>query len=173
MKIAICGKMCSGKTTIANLIKEYDNRYEIFSFGKKVKVIANELFGMDLNNKNRSLMVQIGTKMREIDVNVWANYIINETKDKEFCIIDDLRFQNELDLLQENNWKIIQLNIDEDLQIERLKKLYKDTYQDHINNKNHLSEKNDLVFKSEPIIIDSSNDLDYIKNIIYNSFFKK
>lgn len=173
MKIAICGKMCSGKTTIANLIKEYDNRYEIFSFGKKVKVIANELFGMDLNNKNRSLMVQIGTKMREIDVNVWANYIINETKDKEFCIIDDLRFQNELDLLQENNWKIIQLNIDEDLQIERLQKLYKDTYQDHISNKNHLSEKNDLVFKSEPIIIDSSNDLDYIKNIIYNSFFKK
>lgn len=173
MKIAICGKMCSGKTTIANLIKEYDNRYEIFSFGKKVKVIANELFGMDLNNKNRSLMVQIGTKMREIDLNVWANYIINETKDKEFCIIDDLRFQNELDLLQENNWKIIQLNIDEDLQIERLKKLYKDTYQDHINNKNHLSEKNDLVFKSEPIIIDSSNDLNYIKNIIYNSFFKK
>ena len=146
MKIAICGKMCSGKTTIANLIKEYDNRYEIFSFGKKVKVIANELFGMDLNNKNRSLMVQIGTKMREIDLNVWANYIINETKDKEFCIIDDLRFQNELD---------------------------KDTYQDHINNKNHLSEKNDLVFKSEPIIIDSSNDLNYIKNIIYNSFFKK
>ena len=47
MKIGICGKMCSGKTTIANLIKEYDNRYEIFSFGMKVKVIANELFGMD------------------------------------------------------------------------------------------------------------------------------
>ena len=44
MKIAISGKMCSGKSTIAKLIKEYDNRYEIYSFGKKVKLIANELF---------------------------------------------------------------------------------------------------------------------------------
>ena len=34
MKIAIIGKMCSGKTTSANLIKQMDNRYEIFSFGK-------------------------------------------------------------------------------------------------------------------------------------------
>ena len=170
MKIAICGKMCSGKTTIANLIKEYDNRYEIFSFGKKVKVIANELFGMDMNNKNRSLMIQIGTKMREIDVNVWANYIINETKDKEFCIIDDLRFQNELDLLEENNWNIIQLDIDEDLQIERLKNLYKENYDDHIKNKNDLSEKNHLNFKNAPLIIKSSNDLESIKKDIINRY---
>ena len=170
MKIAICGKMCSGKTTIANLIKEYDNRYEIFSFGKKVKVIANELFGMDMNNKNRSLMIQIGTKMREIDVNVWANYIINETKDKEFCIIDDLRFQNELDLLEENNWNIIQLDIDEDLQIERLKNLYKENYDDHIKNKNDLSEKNHLNFKNAPLIIKSSDDLESIKEDIINKY---
>ena len=170
MKIAICGKMCSGKTTIANLIKEYDNRYDIFSFGKKVKVIANELFGMDLNNKNRSLMVQIGSKMREIDVNVWANYIINETKDKEFCIIDDLRFQNELDLLEKNNWNIIQLEIDEDLQIERLRNLYKENYDDHIKNKNDLSEKNHLIFKNKPLIIKSNNNLESIKEDIINRY---
>ena len=95
MKIAISGKMCSGKSTIAKLIKEYDNRYEIYSFGKKVKLIANELFGMDLEDKDRTLLIQIASKLREIDINVWANYIINQTKDKEYCIIDDLRFQNE------------------------------------------------------------------------------
>tara|TARA_Y100001958_G_C21240679_1_gene568282 strand:+ start:2089 stop:2607 length:519 start_codon:yes stop_codon:yes gene_type:complete len=170
MKIAICGKMCSGKTTIANLIKEYDDRYEIFSFGKKVKVIANELFGMDLDNKNRSLMIQIGTKMREIDINVWANYIINETRDKEFCIIDDLRFQNELDLLEKNNWNIIQLEIDEDLQIERLRNLYKENYDDHIKNKNDLSEKNHLIFKNKPLIIKSNNNLESIKEDIINRY---
>ena len=33
MKIAIIGKMCSGKTTTANMIKQMDPRYKIFSFG--------------------------------------------------------------------------------------------------------------------------------------------
>jgi dephospho-CoA kinase len=170
MKIAIYGKMCSGKTTIANLIKEHDDRYEIFSFGKKIKILANELFGMDLDNKNRTLMIQIGSKMREIDENVWVNYIINETKDKEFCIIDDLRFQNELNLLEENNWNIIQLDINEDLQLIRLKKLYKENYIDHIKNKNHLSEQNNLIFKKSPLIINSSNNLESIKKDIINEY---
>ena len=170
MKIAICGKMCSGKSTIANLIKEHDDRYEIFSFGKKIKILANELFGMDLDNKNRTLMIQIGSKMREIDENVWVNYIINETKDKEYCIIDDLRFQNEVNLLEENNWNIIQLDINEDLQIERLKNLYKENYTDHIKNKNHLSEKNNLIFTKNQLIINSSDNLKLIIKKIINKY---
>ena len=93
MKIAICGKMCSGKSTIANMLKEYDDRFKIFSFGNKIKVLANELFDMDLKNKDRSLMIAIGSKMREINPDVWVNYIIKETKDEEFCIIDDLNFK--------------------------------------------------------------------------------
>ena len=173
MKIAISGKMCSGKSTISKIIQEYDNRYEIFSFGKKIKILANELFGMDVNVKNRSLLIEIASKMREIDINVWANYIINQTKDKEYCIIDDLRFQNELELLEQNGWKIIQLNINEDLQLERIKNLYKEDYKDHIKNKNHLSEKNKLEFKIEPLVIDSYNNLDTIKDIIIKNIFNE
>jgi len=37
MKIAITGKMCYGKTTIANLIKSMINEYEIFLLEKKSK----------------------------------------------------------------------------------------------------------------------------------------
>ena len=37
MKFAITGKMCSGKSSLAKLILENDKRFEIFSFGKKVK----------------------------------------------------------------------------------------------------------------------------------------
>tara|TARA_Y100001958_G_C21230745_1_gene556462 strand:+ start:776 stop:1291 length:516 start_codon:yes stop_codon:yes gene_type:complete len=166
MKIAICGKMCSGKSTIANMLKEYDDRFEIFSFANKIKVLANELFNMDLKNKDRSLMIAIGSKMREIDPDVWVNYIIKETKDKEFCIIDDLRFQNELDILEKNDWKIISLNISQELQIERIKNLYKDNYEDHFKNRNHLSEKDFLIFKDNPLIIDSSLDLNSIKKQI-------
>jgi cytidylate kinase len=42
MKIAIYGTMCSGKTTIAKIIKEYNPNYEIYSFGKNIKEIAIE-----------------------------------------------------------------------------------------------------------------------------------
>ena len=68
MKIAITGKMCYGKTTIANLIKSMIDEYEIFSFGKKVKEIAKDLFNMQ--TKDRTLLTSIGTKMREIDPDV-------------------------------------------------------------------------------------------------------
>ena len=84
MKIAIIGKMCSGKTTIANLIYEQNNDYEIFSFGGKIKELAKELFNM--KDKDRSLIINIASKLREIDEDVWAKYVINQTKDKEFLI---------------------------------------------------------------------------------------
>ena len=44
MKIAITGKMCSGKSTIANMIQQLDNEYDTYSYGQKIKDIAVELF---------------------------------------------------------------------------------------------------------------------------------
>ena len=47
MKIAITGKMCSGKTTLSNYLCQLEPRFQIFSFGKKVKEVAITLFNMD------------------------------------------------------------------------------------------------------------------------------
>ena len=44
MKIAITGKMCSGKTTLSNYLCQLEPRFQIFSFGKKVKEVAITLF---------------------------------------------------------------------------------------------------------------------------------
>ena len=69
---------------------------------------------MNKNTKNRSLLINIADKMREIDIDVWGKYIINKTSNEEYCIIDDLRFQNELDLLQKDKeWVYITLYLDE------------------------------------------------------------
>ena len=46
MKIAITGKMCSGKSSIASVLLESDDRYQIYSFGHKVKDVAKDLFDM-------------------------------------------------------------------------------------------------------------------------------
>ena len=47
MKFAIHGPMCSGKTTISNIIKKKDSEYKTYSFGGKVKDIASDLFKME------------------------------------------------------------------------------------------------------------------------------
>ena len=168
MKFAITGKMCSGKSSLAKLILENDKRYEIFSFGKKVKEVAEDLFNM--KEKDRSLLVNIGTKMREIDENVWINYIINQTKDKDYCVIDDLRYQNEYDALYKNGFNIIKLIVDNKTQEERIKNIYPNNYQDHLNNRNHISERNEFNWKEEPLIIDTTNikNLEDINDIVKN-----
>lgn len=157
MKIAIYGPMCSGKSTVAKIIKDYDSRYKIYSFGQKVKDIAYDLFEME--GKDRSLLINIADKMRDIDPDVWAKYIVKKTNNEKNCIIDDLRFQNELDLLKD--WKIICLTTPINVRKERIKELYPDNYNDHYKNMGHLSETGILKFPSESKILYLSTDIPF------------
>ena len=168
MKIAITGKMCSGKTTLSNYICSQEPRFKIFSFGKKVKEVASDLFKMDHAFKDRSLLTLVGQKMREIDQEVWINYVIEKTHDHEFCLIDDLRYQNEYDALVKNGFKIIQINISPILQEKRIRELYPDNYKDHLLNRNHLSELNEFTGPGPDLIIDSESDETYIRSAVEN-----
>jgi len=169
MKIAVTGKMCSGKTTLCNYLCEIEPRFQIFSFGKKVKDVASDLFNMDPQIKDRTLLTSIGQKMREINKDVWVNYVIQQCKDIEYCLVDDLRYQNEYEALVKNEFKIIQLNISDELQEKRIKNIYPLNYKDHLNNRNHASELNSFEWLNSDhphLNIDSSNDIDYIKNLV-------
>tara|TARA_Y100000996_G_scaffold373869_1_gene323654 strand:+ start:124 stop:636 length:513 start_codon:yes stop_codon:yes gene_type:complete len=164
MKIAIHGPMCSGKTTISNIIKECDNGYKTYSFGRKVKEIATDLFKME--GKHRSLLIKVADKMREIDEDIWAKYVIAEIeKDKnEKCIIDDLRFQNESKYLE--GWKIISLTTPKQVRVERIKALYKENYEDHLKNMDHLSETDKLQLPKDTIYIDTSINFEELQKKI-------
>ena len=173
MRIAVTGKMCSGKTTLCNYLCEIEPRFQIFSFGKKVKDVASDLFQMDPLIKDRTLLTSIGQKMREIDKDVWVNYVIQQCKDVEYCLVDDLRYQNEYEALVKNGFKIIQLNISDELQEYRIRNIYPNNYLDHLNNRNHPSEKNtfqwlkNTIDGSHPhLSIDSSEDREVIKNLV-------
>ena len=173
MKIAITGKMCYGKTTVANLIKSMIDEYEIFSFGKKVKEIAKDLFNMQ--TKDRTLLTSIGTKMREIDPDVWINYTINQCLQKEYCIIEDLRYQNELEACLKNDFVIIELTLPLEVQMERIKKVYPENYQDHYNNMYHVSEQGGLkigldISSKNYLQIDMTQDLEVVRNILVKYF---
>lgn len=177
MKIAISGQMCSGKSTLANIIKDMDNEYEIFSFGKKIKEIAVDLFDMNKNDKDRTLIINIANKMKEIDNNIWIKYIIKQINKNisKKCIIDDLRFQNELDkLMEDDEWIFIRLNIDDNKRIERIKKLYPNNFKDHIKNFNDISENCNLKFPTRnTIFINSDKSLNELKQDIKYIINKK
>ena len=57
-----------------------------------------------------------------------------------FVIIDDLRYKNEFDQVKDAGFIIIKLKISKKLQVDRLKNLYKNNWQNHIDNLSHQSE---------------------------------
>ena len=164
MKIAIHGPMCSGKSTIANIIIQNNPEYKIYSFGQKIKDLAIELFSME--NKDRSLLINIASKLREIDEDVWVKYIMKLTDSNNNCIIDDLRFQNELNYL--SDWTIISLTTSKETRLERIKKLYPENYKDHISNMNHISETDTLNLPENTIYIDTNIDKEKLESIVLN-----
>lgn len=100
MLIFLVGPQRSGKDTVANyLVEKYG--FTKLALADRVKELARELFGMD--GKDRGLLIQLGTKMREIDPNVWINVLWKRYLNlrevsypiEPNVVISDVRFQNE------------------------------------------------------------------------------
>ena len=171
MKLAIIGKMCSGKSYISDyLISKYE--FNRFSFGDPVKRLSKEIF--NYKGKNRKIITEFGQKMREINPDVWINYLVNNLpKDsKKLCVVDDVRFINEYLRLKELGFKFLRLEIELDFQIERIKKTYPENYLNHINRLNDVSEslednlEVDYLFR---VTKESENDVKlFIDEIIKN-----
>jgi len=156
MKIAITGKICSGKSTLANELKD-KLKLEKYSFANNVKKYAKEIFEMEY--KDRKLIQDFAEKMKEIDNNIWIKQLNKEIKDKTHIVIDDLRFENEYKYLKKNNYYIIKLVIDKNQQIKRIEDLYKDKAHEHLERLEHISECNidklnaDLTINTEDVDI--------------------
>ena len=128
MKLAISGKMGSGKSHLADkLMKMFD--FKKTSFAERVKELAAELFNM--KEKDRGLLINLATKMREIDPKVWINCVINSVNKNQNIVLDDLRLANEYQTLKDNNWIIIKLDINEEIRKKQLQEKYKSNYESH------------------------------------------
>ena len=158
MRIAICGKMCSGKTYVSSILNR-KCALKKFAFADKVKEVAKDLFNM--NKKDRKLLQHIGQSMRNIDQHVWINYLLYKIEDEDRVIIDDVRYPNELQALREREFIVIKLIVDKETQQKRLMETYPDNYTEHIDNMNHTSEMHidqmeaDYEIKSDEHVIEN------------------
>ncbi|WP_207708735.1 nucleoside/nucleotide kinase family protein [Heliobacterium mobile] len=114
VKIAITGKMRSGKDLIAEyLVRKYGFRR--FAFGDGVRAVTHLIYP-DIQNsgtKPRSLYQQIGQALRQIDPAVWLNYTLKEinasTNPFDSIVISDLRQPNEYKALLNNGFTIVRV----------------------------------------------------------------
>jgi uridine kinase len=179
IKLAIMGKMCSGKTTLSNHIKSFlKNEYNIelksHTFAGKVYELAYDLFNMDKQKKDRKLLQTIGTLMRSVDEEVWVKYLMKNTKNSH-VIVEDCRYENEFAALENEDFVFIKIDIDREYQIYRLRRTYPETYIEHINNLNHASEigiekipneKFDLILNAKDNELNFKKIEEFLKNYI-------
>ena len=154
MRIAFSGKICSGKTTAANIVESMlgCEATTKLSVASRVKELAIDLFGME--QKDRKLLQVLGQKMKEIDPEVWVRALVKQVNNcgDKHIVIDDLRFPTELRALRENGFIIIRLEIDPELQLKRIKDTYPDTWESHVARLDNISET----------ALDTCTDFDYI-----------
>jgi hypothetical protein len=138
--IAITGKTGHGKTTVANVIKEY-TKADIISFADPIRETLKMMYPiltsahftsrilketpMEIyNNKSpRELMIWLGESAKAANQDVWVEYTANRFRGYQrtmkpsygtrYLVIDDLRFSNELAWVRKVGGCVIHLEREE------------------------------------------------------------
>jgi dephospho-CoA kinase len=134
VKIAICGRLRSGKDTAANhLYIKYG--FDRVAFGDVLKKNAHATFPwVSEFSKPRALYQQFGQLMREIDPQVWIKHAEQAVKgaidfnvhtgaEKVGVVITDLRQPNEYEWARANGFTIVRVMAPREVRIERAKSL--------------------------------------------------
>ncbi len=131
MKIALFGKIRSGKDTVGSmLINDYG--YTRVAFGDGIKKVIDDFFPEAwINGKPRRHYQHIGQKLRELNPDVWVNDLLRRAeiiriqnklyfgKETNFVVTDG-RQVNEAEKLREQGYTIILVETDETTRIERM-----------------------------------------------------
>ena len=175
LKIALVGKMRSGKDTVADILqKEY--KFNRIAFGDKLKELAHMIFPhVPLDPKPRELYLFMNT-MREFHEDVWVYHLANTynsiKNNSHGIVITDVRQQNELDWCKKNGFTILKVVCDDTIRLERIKAsgdAHKEEYLTH----NTESSVDQLEFDDW---IDNSGNLEdlheQVVTVLYNTIKK-
>lgn len=124
VKVAICGRIRSGKDTVGELLViKYG--FTRFAYGDGIKQLIGDLFPDELaKGKPRKLLQDVGQKMREVDPDIWVRRVEREVlaSGASKVVITDLRQPNEYEALRKSGYFIIKLKVDDMTQLERVER---------------------------------------------------
>lgn len=118
--------------------------------------------------KNRNLLQRIGHGARDLYENIWIDYALNiADKQKKKIVIDDVRYFNELEILNLNGFMTWRIEVHPRVQRERIKLLYGEKsleYMDHDSEKqcDNLWELFDYVIDGNVDVVEMCDSVDYI-----------
>lgn len=128
MKIAILGKMRSGKDTASDYLHTKVD-FKTFAFGDGITGVITRYFPkLLLEGKPRHAYQLIGQTFRSLRPAVWIDELDTRVWHATFGIPDpdilvtDLRQMNEYDYLKEEGYTIIKIEADEELRLARIAK---------------------------------------------------
>ena len=123
MKVALFGKMRSGKNTVADTLI-IGLGFKEFAFGTGIGNIIKEYFPQELaKGKPRRHYQHIGQELRKLDEDVWINYLLKSVEESgaDLVVVTDGRQENEAKRLREEGFTIIKVECPEELRIQRIK----------------------------------------------------
>lgn len=119
VRIAISGKMRSGKDTVAQRLVERHG-FTRYAFADRLKELAAELFEVKPGDKNRAVLVTLGRRMCEIDKLVWVRHVLGKIPLGADVVVSDLRFGYELQELKHLGFRIVRIDVSRARQLLRL-----------------------------------------------------
>lgn len=120
VKIALTGKMRSGKDSVADILE--GRGLKRYKFSQGIWDTLDMLWGIEdspFQEKPRKMLQDVGQKLREIDENVWVNYVLEGAMWCENVVITDLRQPNEYKRLREEGYIIIRVSAPESIRKQR------------------------------------------------------
>jgi dephospho-CoA kinase len=131
VKIALTGKMRSGKDTVANHLY-IRHGFDKVAFGDALKRIAHDTFPWVSEFSKPRALYQFMNVMREYDKDVWIKHVeqavkgaidfhVNTGAEKIGIVISDLRQPNEYEWARNNGYTIIRVTAPDEDRIARAK----------------------------------------------------
>lgn len=125
MKIAVYGKMRSGKTEVCNILKDILKDVAYFDFGDSLKECVRIMYPESIKKpKDRKLLIGVGQHMRKFDEDIWVNALKNKIENTlaQQIIVTGVRQKNEYEMLKKQGFIFLKVVSTDRERIKRCKK---------------------------------------------------
>jgi dephospho-CoA kinase len=168
-RIAFCGFMGSGKSTVAQIL-EMKYGFKRYSFASKLKEIIKELYNVDKNHPNFRIIAQsFADATLRIDPYTWIRFLCSRIDQENpwRCVVDDLRFVREAQALKQLGFTIVRLKCSLSTLKKRNPSGFCSTTLNHPSEIEHKKIVSDYVLDTDMDLEDFSIHLDnFMKNVL-------